>query len=198
MAKWTFGKKQKARSRHAPIENNPARSTLYQPQPPQPLTEKSDNLGLNASRYADPAPAQKVTARDEPQGVVGEDGKKHKAENVEAHEAGKESPGGVRPDSGPAKLQRRKREVRDQVPSYYYQPNSGSRESLQQRHTLAEPPTLRPKTSEPEAMARRQSSKRRKRDPNREEEIKHMSSAVPPVPKRPVTVQWWHPRARQS
>jgi hypothetical protein len=200
MGKWTFGKKQKAPSRHAPIENNPAKSTVYQPPEPQPLTEKSDNLGLSAGRYADTFPSQQppksnrhgaqhndnVNPRGIPQGVSGGKQKKGDVDNVEAHDSGKEVSDGLKSSNGPAKLQRRKRESRDNVPSYYYQRNTGSRESLQ-RHALAEPPTLRPKMSEPEAVARRQSSKRRRRDPNREEEIKHMSTAVPPIPRRPAT-----------
>ncbi|KAI9836604.1 MAG: hypothetical protein M1819_001236 [Sarea resinae] len=75
---------------------------------------------------------------------------------------------------------------RSDIPSYYFQ-NPGSRYSLPAEYTMPREPTLRAKRSANEsALPRRKLSKKKKRDHDREEEIKAMSAPIP-IPKRPVS-----------
>ena len=79
---------------------------------------------------------------------------------------------------------------RGDVPSYYFQ-NSMSNTSLQPEKfsVVREPPTLHNKKfSNDQGLLRRRSSKRKKDDHVREQEIKAMSSPIP-IPKRPKSYQ---------
>ncbi|KAI9795672.1 MAG: hypothetical protein M1833_006913 [Piccolia ochrophora] len=77
---------------------------------------------------------------------------------------------------------------RDDIPSYYFlNPMSNTSLTSEQRNSWQTPPTLRAKRSATDGgLPRSKSSKRKRRsDQAREEEIRSMSSPIPP--KRPVT-----------
>ncbi|KAI9894994.1 MAG: hypothetical protein M1814_000216 [Vezdaea aestivalis] len=85
---------------------------------------------------------------------------------------------------------RRNDDPRGDVPSYYFEHNNESQKSITKTQAWDGLPTLRPKVNESNSLIKRKSTRRRKRDPSREAEIKHMSAdipPIPPIPKRPLT-----------
>ncbi|KAG8527628.1 uncharacterized protein KY384_007781 [Bacidia gigantensis] len=79
---------------------------------------------------------------------------------------------------------------RDDIPSYYFQ-NPMSQSSLQPEKfsVIREPPTLQAKRSaHDQGILRRKSSKKKRDDHAREQEIKAMSAPIP-IPKRPKSYQ---------